>query len=326
MYFFVSDEDADSVIESNIIFGEGIVPQDSYGLEKLGASLFKKQGQLVYIEENMSVDISLSKGKMVLNSKVRKELGFVAWTKKILKYMLGRPVERNDQFFMMLRRLVVFPIFYYGENYLNRYLMHASAFRFKKTTVVMAGLSNIGKSTTSLSAVLDLGGEILSDNYLIYDSKNVFCFPELMRISDDTLNLIENRKNLGKHLYIRGKRKLYPLKSSQIVNNASPDVLVIPSLGDHCEHRRISVEYAVDIIMSSNEFVNEFHNTDFISISNRIEEGPYPVYQNRINALSSMLEGCSIYMVVLSVHQAPKKNVNYLIDTLANMDATNANS
>ena len=68
--------------------------------------------------------------------------------------------------------------------------------------------------------------------------------------------------------------------------------------------------------MSSNEYVNEFHNTDFISIINRVYPRSYSVQSNKIHALRDLLKDVPIYLVTLSLDKSPKENIEYIMNII----------
>ena len=156
MYFFLADTSINSDIETNIIFNKENRIRSLAGLEKLGVNLYQDKEKLVYIEKNLDLEASYLDGLMVIDSQVDKNSGLKESLKKVLKFLFRRRVEKNHEFFMLLRRLIIFPVFYFMENFKEIYQMHASAFVLENKTVVIAGLANVGKSTSSLAATLDL--------------------------------------------------------------------------------------------------------------------------------------------------------------------------
>ena len=316
MSYFLTESNGNHNIETKIWFKKNINSNATMPSKKLGVNVYQDEEKLLYFEENLDVEASFSKNKMIINCQIDNSFKFKASIKKIIKFLLGRRVEKSHDFFILIRRLIIFPLFHYMENYRDTFLMHASAFKLDNKTVVMAGLANVGKSTSSLSATLDLKGKFISDNYLLFNKSKVFCFPELVRVSDEILDLIDNKNKLGKHLYVRGHRKLYALSPDKIVDSDKINSLVIPSLGKNCDYENITLEYAIDLIMSSNEYVNEFHNTDFISIINRVYPRSYSVLSNKIHALRDLLKDVPIYLVTLSLDKSPKENIEYIMNII----------
>ncbi|MBT5490762.1 hypothetical protein HOK00_00175 [bacterium] len=314
MYYFVSDTKRNTTINSNIFFTKQYKNVDFNNFNKIGANSYINNEILIYKDIDFIIEAYYEKNSIVLNCFIHNKNTIKRQTKNIIKTILGRKVEKNYAFLHIVRRLIIFPSFYYMENFKHMHVMHASAFTFKDKTFVLAGLANIGKSTNSLVSTFDFDGKFLSDNFLIYDYSKVYSFPELIRVSDETMNMIQNSKKLGKHKYTRGHRKLYEIDKQYINDNSNVDILIFPSLSSKFKIERIDLEYAIELILSSNEYVQEFHNIDFISMFNRIHKSSYSPHIDKVKVLKELLKDTKLFIVAFDKNKNPKLNMESIYE------------
>ncbi len=315
LYYFLENENyEDFNINVNVYFNRSIETIGLNKCEKIGANAYRNHNELIFSENKFDVKISLQKDKIHIDAYIKDDKGKKAHLKEFIKKIIGKKVDKNHYLLHILRKFIIFPTFYYLESFRNTYVMHASAFTYQDNCFVLAGLANIGKSTNSLVATFDLDGKFLSDNYLIYDKEKVFSFPELLRVSDDTKNMIKNKEKLGTHKYTRAHRKLYEIDKKYILDYSKVDVLIIPSLGNEFQIEQLELNEAIELILSSNEYVQEFHQQEYVALISRLHKCDKIKSLEKVNILKELLRDSKLFSVSFNKNLKPTENIKELYE------------
>jgi len=313
-YFLCNDKSKDVEINANIYFNKSIKDIDLSKCDKIGANAYKNGNELIFSENKYDVKVSLCNEEIFINAFIKDNKGKKELFKEFIKKILGKSIDKNNYLLHVLRKFIIFPTFYYFESFRSTYVMHASAFTYNDKCFVLAGLANIGKSTNSLVSTFDLDGKFLSDNYLIYDVKKVYSFPELLRVSDDTKNMIINKDKLGTHKYTRAHRKLYEIEKQYILDYSKVDVLIIPSLGNEFHIEELELNEAIEFILSSNEYVQEFHQQEYVALISRLHKCNKIKNLEKVNILKELLRDSKLFSVSFNKNLKPTENIKELYE------------
>ena len=103
---------------------------------------------------------------------------------KIYATIFNDKYSRNHKHFY---QLVLFPLFSLYALLDDYYPVHGSAIRINNKTIIISGLDGVGKSTLT-EALVSYGGNILSDNFTIFNGKDVvpLIMPLRMPVKDST--------------------------------------------------------------------------------------------------------------------------------------------
>ena len=115
------------------------------------------------------------------------------WQAKLKRSFIGYNNVTKNQFVQAIRHALVYPYLLLLQKNYNTLVSHGTAFLLNNKCYAILGFDGIGKSIIA-SLVCQQGGEILSDNFIVFDGTEIYGVPEPLRI-------INNQKN---HYY--GKR------------------------------------------------------------------------------------------------------------------------
>ena len=89
-----------------------------------------------------------------------------------------------------MRWMIHFPLFIMLEREQNKGLLHASAVSKNGKALIFFGPNKAGKSGLCLSLAAKHGYQVMTDNFLLYDFRAVYGFPERSRVSPEMLSHI----------------------------------------------------------------------------------------------------------------------------------------
>lgn len=95
-----------------------------------------------------------------------------------VKKFLGKYAFYHNLFY----ELVWYPILNFYTLFERYKVIHGSVVRIRDKNIILTGLDGVGKSTLALSLVAE-GGEVLSDNFILYNNNTIVPFLIPLRIS-----------------------------------------------------------------------------------------------------------------------------------------------
>ncbi len=104
------------------------------------------------------------------------------------------PAYAERKFFKLARYLVQFPIAWHLARTRGWTLLHASAVAFGDEAVLIAGPGGAGKTTTCIGLMARPGVRLISENLLFTDGTHVFPLYEPIRLTSDSLALLDARQ------------------------------------------------------------------------------------------------------------------------------------
>lgn len=222
--------------------------------------------------------IKISEGFYIGNASVywENEFGFCIFIEfsnknfwKIYSYHfdLQKKLNLEDEYKNFMRSMrwsIHFPIFVLLDYLKGIKLVHASAISNKKKTILFCGLNKVGKSSLALFFFKNLKFKIISDNFLLIGKNTVYAFPEMSRVSPQSVKKLKleiNNKNL-----IYGKYHL-PIPKKNILDQVSSNVHVYIVANSKKEKiKEIKREKAILLIESMHNYLQEFPCYTFYSV------------------------------------------------------------
>lgn len=130
-----------------------------------------------FSHENANIKIEIKEYKLSLKRQI---INFI---------LLRKPntFQLND-YMQAIRHALVFPYLLMMKEHYKVAISHGSAFSYKNKSYCIVGYDGIGKST--LVSTISKNAIIVSDNFVVYNDKNLFCVPEPLRIFGKGDNLI----------------------------------------------------------------------------------------------------------------------------------------
>lgn len=270
------------------------------GYNKIGNNAYVLNNSYIFLHYGLIVRITLADNNVQVDARPCHSNNFKG-------YIRQKIINRKNDYFLLIRYLVLFPVFYILEKKRNIFLIHGSAISYNGMGILIAGLAGIGKSTAAISLTLkpDNSVKFLTDNFLLYDKEYIYPFPEYIRVHDDMLSIIGDISKLGAPDIRRYKRNHYILKSEYISSRITPNVLFIPFLADSSYIKEISKTVALDRLLLSNDHVKEFHTYHHICLVDFLTYSEESTYKKKIKILEMMLSKIAIYEVGVTRMHAP---------------------
>lgn len=270
------------------------------GCSQIGYNAYLEGNRYVYTENDLVIQVEKKDNTLHVLAQTLKRKDIRGL---IRKNLLGH----NIDYFLLVRKLVLFPIFYLLEKRLNLFLLHGSAINFKGKGIAIAGLAGVGKSTYAISLTIESGQnfKFLTDNFLLFDEDYIYPFPEYIRLHDDMLKIIGDVSKLGPPAERRFGRNHYILDSDFISCKVKIDTLFIPSLSNAVSVRQLTLDEAMDRLLMANDQVKEFHMYHHFGLAGYLDHPKKSIYRRRIEVLEAFLSKTRIFELCIRKMQRP---------------------
>lgn len=232
---------------------------------------------------------------------------------KLWHFLSRKIFGREEDYFVIVRQTILFPIIWLLARFPKVFSMHAAAINYSGSGVILAGLASIGKSTMSLSFTLNALSTFLADNYLLYDKEKIYPFPEWIRLSSETISLLGNIEKLGYSKLKRYGRNYYQLDRSLISEPVIPKIIFFPRISKNNMIKQISVSTAIDRILLSNNHVREFPEHSLPGLVDFIVYNEDSLYENMLETLRNLLTKAVIFEVGINYNFTPRDNLEKLL-------------
>jgi len=260
------------------------------GYGKIGNNAFINSDKYVFIEMGLVIEISGKDGNLSVKATPLFRKGIRGAVKKVL-------LSKRSDYFLLVRHLIVFPVFHLLERKPGLFLLHGSAVDYNGTGIVIAGPAGVGKTSAVISMTLntDKRARFLTDNFLLFDSEYIYPFPGYIRLSDNMVDIIENISMLGAPSVRRFNRNHYILDNDYIAGRTRPGILFIPALSEEEEVIPISADVALDRLLLANDNAKEFHMYSNMGLMAYMDRYTRSVYRERMRVLEQFLSKIRIY-------------------------------
>jgi len=291
---------------------QGILP--FYKQKKTSSTGYKRWGSDVYISSNALLIQNSRKNVYIHFDRIinLQALYYLRPDQTIRQILPGylSPIYKLYQ--VIMREIVHFPIFYKLERK-GIYLMHASAVERDGRGVVFSGLNGSGKSTLSIYLVLNHGFKYISDNFLLFDNRRIFCFPEVIRVAPADLTRLGIEEK-GRIVY--GKYQILP-PDERISMSVFPEFFFLTCIGERFELSSITEEEFVKKVMGFHNYLKEFHWHSFMGLYRMFDRGEFSfkLYEEK---LRSLVKGKKIYELTLPYNETLEHTARRLEDAVFN--------
>ena len=157
---------------------------------------------------------------LLLKFKIEKDWlevsGYYCSPERILSKLLKNKNQKLKLYLYLKYYLILFPLIWYYEHFLNKYLLHASALLYKDQSILFSGLGGVGKSTLVISLLNNPGFQFISDNLILYGDDEVIGIREAIALDEKSLKLSSNTESLlsSLNLDMSHSRKYYHVKNT----------------------------------------------------------------------------------------------------------------
>ena len=178
--------------------------------------------------------------------------------------------ERYKNFQRSLRWAVHFPIFCLLERNQEKELIHASAVAKDGHALVFCGLNKVGKSSLTMFLVKNYNYKFMSDNFLLLDKYKAYAFPEVIRLSPESVRQLGlNAENMNK---VYGKYHIC-IPKNDLVMSAVPRHVFIVSSGEENSIIPLTRRIALQWIGGIHDYLQEFPRYSFYGMLGMFDLG-----------------------------------------------------
>ena len=210
--------------------------------------------------------------------------------------LLIKSILFKKDYFLLFRHTVIFPIFWALARFKQIYVMHSGGNNLSGIGLALPGLAGIGKSTISLALTLINESLFLGDNYILFDDRKLYAFPELIRISNNTKTILgKSVTKLGQAKLSRNGKQYYNLHYNYISDPVDLSFMIMPSIGESNHVRELSVSVALDRIILSNNHTKELPEHSMTGLIEYLFEFENSIYCHKIKTLENLLRNTKIY-------------------------------
>lgn len=311
LYHFINEGKKNPDADLNIFFpADCSTLPDVASFIKIGKDAFRSGNQFVFFDRQFIQHFIIHQNfKTTLNVFV-KDLSI----KKRIRKILNRNLHPNIDYFMLIRKSVIFPIFWLLEKKKGICLLHGSAVSCQERGIIFAGLAHVGKSLIGLAATLDSGCRFLTDNFLLFDEKTIYSFPELIRISPADIPLIKHIHKLGPPILKRNQKIYFQLPKEMIRDRMTLTDACIPLLAGQFKKESVSRTHFINHLLLSSDIVQEFHYYHNIGLLNSLYPSEKILHCMRIEKLKLLLKDKPLFTMMINTNISPGENFNLLIE------------
>lgn len=179
---------------------------------------------------------------------------------KLKKY----PDFRQKKFFDLARYLVHFPVAWHLERTRGMALVHAAAVGDdQQHAILIAGPGGAGKTTTSMALIARTGMQLLTENMLLTDGDKIYPVLEPIRLTEDSLGLLENDLHGLAAMAMPGGLKnktMFWLPEGRQLQPARPVALFLPQFTPRGFVQPLAEGIASEQIRAANRLTLEINN------------------------------------------------------------------
>lgn len=276
------------------------------GFSKIGSHAYSNGNALIYRHGHLIVTTTCQSDGLEINAQYCTPTDI---RNRIREGLLSTVFLSQRNYFLLIRYLILYPVFMLLEARKNIFLLHGSAVEMEGRGIIFAGLGSVGKSLLAVSLTLDHSAKFLTDNFLLFDEEYIYPFPEFLRLSEDARGRIENRAALGDPVLHRHNRDYFVLNPQSICKRAKSSLIFMPRLSSKTYIKKLSSAVALDRLLLANDHVREFHQHHLGGLLRYNMEGSSSVYKSRMMTLEKLLDGLSVYELGVCATKRPGEEV-----------------
>jgi len=246
----------------------------------LGDSIFRGDNSVLYSYGPYFIQVRRE------NSRVEVKVIF-RMTKRFRIARSLKTDELYEHYLELMRRSIQFPIFQILEHR-GFTLLHASATKGPDSAVLFMGLNGSGKTSSALALTPEMN--LISDNFVLFDGRNIIGFPEMIRIPQDSPlahDAERHRAVAFGRIHIRNDLAMEEMKSI-------PGICIVCQKGPSSRWEPIDKSEAIRYLEATDRFLQEGHLYSYLTF---FDEGSY----------ARMYPDCPYFLATLGeIHESRK--------------------
>lgn len=172
------------------------------------------------------------------------------------------PPARYENYQRSMRWGIHYPLFSLLELGQGKQLAHASALGCRGVGYLLMGLNGVGKSTLATYLSLNKGLQLLADNYVLYDERFIYPFPERLRLSRASLDHLGLRREDGA-VEVYGK---YQLPIPAEIEPLRPGACFLVLRGPELTAKPLALEAVPSIKAALDDYLQEYPRYSYLGV------------------------------------------------------------
>jgi len=287
---------------------------DEGGEEGFGKRMRLSQDELVWFDTHRDKDLQLRFRRHGTATSFDVDYWYHPSSKKLAKF----PDYLQRKFFTLTRYLVHFPIAWHLARTRGWVLVHASAVAAGDEAIMVAGPGGAGKTTTCVGLIGRPGVRLVTENLLFTDGDHVFPLLEPIRLTDESLALLDERQLRALDpLGVAGGSKhksLFHLPHDPAAPPARPVALFIPRFTDHGFVKPMPAGVACEIVNASNRLTLELNDYDWYTAALDLLWPEPGLAARQVDVLRRLTEGTSCYALGIDRSAGVSAVVDRIVD------------
>lgn len=201
----------------------------------------------------------------------------------------------------LMYHVVYVPAAWYLGRNLGRFWFHAGAVTRGEKALLVGGLAGIGKSTLCLRLIEDEQFELLSDDLLLYDEREVHTCYEPVRVLDPAQKDAQQGP-----LRAMGDKYAFEMPE-QLLRSARPAMLILPRFGPRTSLEELDSPSAADRLYATSRLAAQVSEFDYYAtiLSTYFEIDDW--YSRQVEQLRTLLDDVACFALYLSRDDGPEK-------------------
>jgi hypothetical protein len=276
---------------------------------KIGNNILLDSNKLIFQNHGLLYEFKITKKTIYINVYKQKKNDVFSKSKNIIKKILFKLDS-----YSIIRQSIILPIIWVLSRKFNIHALHGGATSINKKSYIFSGLAGVGKSNLTLFMTLQKKFKFLSDNFLLFDNKFIYPFPEWIRVMDDSKKLMPELKSFfaGQNLK-RNNKNYYLLPNSQISQKIKPKIFLFTEIGNNCGLKKVKNTYAINRILLSKDQVKEFPEQNFVALLDLLTKNIKQNRKEELNTLNKFLTKTVCYIFTINKNISIEKNLDFLI-------------
>ena len=278
-------------------------------INKIGNNVLLDSNKLIFQNHGLVYEFKIKEKTISINVNKQKKNNIFSKSKNILKKILFK-IDN----YSIIRQSFILPVIWALSRKFNIHALHGGATSINKKSYIFSGLAGVGKSNLTLFMTLQKKFKFLSDNFLLFDNKFIYPFPEWIRVMDESKKIMPELKSFFvKQNLKRNKKNYYLLPASQISKKVKPKIFIFTEIGNKCDLKKVKNNYAIKRILLSKDQVREFPEQNFVALLDLITIDKKLNKIEELQLLNKFLAKTKCFIFTINKNISIKKNLDFLI-------------
>lgn len=285
-------------------------PTKSRMTKRLSSELFWDDAVLYWLSPRIRAEVAFDDGVLTISGNYQERIDHT-----IRRILLRNRSILFQNYQTWMRYLIHYPLFWYLRKTKGIEILHASAVEKEGKALIFTGLNGCGKSTLATYFWQHRDYKLLSDNFLLFDNRQLYGFPEVTRAEK---NSIAPQKVVRSSAFPIFNKYQFVLSPEVISRIASPRAIFFTYIGQKTRITPISFQRMMQWLTHIFHFLGEFpQNTymEFFEPSNL----PYDMQDRKSSQqysqkLAAFVQEIACYELEIGYGESVQQTVQKLLE------------